>query len=311
MKISEIAFIAPPIKQYCLITVSIIYNAKPEKSDNIFTMKNILIFLLILFLSVDTAFAQTKNREIEIIKDITDEITEVFSPFVSRIKAEEENQSVKITWKDSKNIKGTYIIYRYTEEITQSNFIDAFPVAEVTSGKEQYIDTTTGETPFCYAIVLKDEYDKTPVVFLPYRNTTVSPVSIKKADDLFVKVKNIIAVNRDDTIYLTFTSSTENRKLAVLRSTESILLLDNLINADILNIIASEKYSYTDYPSAGIPYYYSIVDAELLEKPNNIILIPNQNVTVKVAEIPLPNKKDIRLRVAPLPFIRLPSKNYY
>ena len=235
----------------------------------------------------------------------------VFAPFVSRLKAVEDNSSIHLSWKDSGDSEGTYIIYRHTEKISRDNFSDAFKVAEIQKGIQKYIDTAMAGTDFYYSVLLKKSSGKIYDIFIPYRNVTSNPVSIseiKKIDDNITHITYLRVTEKTDSLYLTFRSSNPERNIAVLRSREPVFSADDLKKADLLSVISSGKDNYTDFPIAGISYYYTAVDAELL-KSYNIDIIPFENTTISPAEIKITDqvisayKKSINIRPEPLPAV--------
>ena len=237
----------------------------------------------------------------------------VFAPFVSRLKAVEENSLIKLTWKDTGDIKGTCLIYRHTEKISRNNFNDACLLAEISKGIEQYTDTAMSGTDFYYSVLVKNTEDKIFDIFIPYRNVTFRPVSIskiKKIQDNITKISYLRVSEKKDSLYLTFRTSNPDRNTAVLRSHSPVFTVDDVKNADLLAVISSGKESYTDFPIAGIPCYYTVVDAELL-KSFNIDIVPFENTTISPSEIKITEKtiqdyiKTISLRPEPLPSVLL------
>ena len=47
--------------------------------------------------------------------------SEVFAPFVSRLKARAEPSNITLTWRNSKDLQGEKLIYRHTREIDEVN----------------------------------------------------------------------------------------------------------------------------------------------------------------------------------------------
>lgn len=213
----------------------------------------------------------------------------VFAPFVSRLKVYEENSSVKISWKDSRDIKGTYLIYRHTEQIDRSNFSDALVVEEIDAGTETYTDRVSSNTDFYYAVVAKNNGGEIFNIFLPYRNITLLPVSVKtieKTGDNAAIVRYLNVSGKNDSLILSFNSSDQDRHLAVLRNIEPIFTSSDIAASTILNVIPSYRRSYTDFPIPGVPYFYAVVDSELV-KTQNAELIPFENTTINSSEIPI------------------------
>lgn len=237
----------------------------------------------------------------------------VFAPFVSRLKAVEDDSSIKLKWKDSRDIKGSCLIYRHTEVISRNNFSDAFLVAEVPIKTESYTDTAMADTDFYYSVLVKNEEGNIYDIFIPYRNVTSIPVSIsdiKKIDDNLTYITYLRVSEKIDSLYLTFRSSNPERNAAVLRSEEPIFTVEDIKTARLLSIIPSLKESYSDFPIAGVPYYYCVVDAQLL-KSYNITIIPFENSTISPSEIKISEnsiavlEKTVYLRPEPLPAIFL------
>ncbi|MDX9800574.1 MAG: hypothetical protein RBT69_04470 [Spirochaetia bacterium] len=221
--------------------------------------------------------------------NVLGEETLVFAPFISRLKASEHNSLINISWKDSRDIKGTYLIYRHTEVINRNNFSDAYLVDEIPSGVENYSDRVINNTDFYYAVIVKNSEGNAFDIFLPYRNITLKPVSVKsreKIGESAASVRYLTAVTAKDSIILDFNADSAERNLAVLRHDEPIFSREDILSSTILDIIPSYRKSYTDYPIPGVPWYYCVIDAELL-KNLNVPLVPFENTTLSAAEIEL------------------------
>ena len=261
-------------------------------------MKHFKRYLLIILLLSGTAYSALSENY-------------VFAPFVSRLKAVEDNSSIKLSWKDSGDVDGNYIIYRHTEKINRNNFTDAFQVAEIEKGIEKYTDAAMAGTDYYYCVLIKNIEGNLFDIFIPYRNVTSNPVSISaidKIDDNLTYITYLSVQENKDSLYLTFKSSNHDRNAAVLRSREPVFTIEELKKADLLSVIPSSAESYTDYPIAGIPYYYTVIDAELL-KSYNMEIIPFENTTVSASEIKITDnvitsyKKSINIRPEPLPAV--------
>ncbi len=102
----------------------------------------------------------------------------VFAPYASRLAAEPAGQQVKLTWKDSSDVAGTYSVYRHTAEISSQNVGGALVVGRVGSGVEYFIDTPPDTQEYFYALLLEDSSNKRYSVFVPFRNTTVTGIAV-------------------------------------------------------------------------------------------------------------------------------------
>ncbi len=237
----------------------------------------------------------------------------VFAPFVSRLKAVENDSSIKLSWKDSRDIDGSYLIYRNTEKITRNNFSDSFLVAEVPSGVGRYTDTAMENTDFFYTVLVKSREGKIYDIFIPFRNVTSRPVTVKninRISDNRAIVTYLRVTEKKDSLYITFNSSNPERNVAILRNISPIFSVEDSKESTLLSIIPSSKESYSDFPIPGVPYYYCVVDAELL-KSFNFEIVPFENSTISPSEIRLSEEtiisyqNAVQSRPVPLPALIL------
>lgn len=216
----------------------------------------------------------------------TSQQQEVFAPFVSRLKASADETSITLTWVDSEDLDGDYAIFRHTEEITESNFDQAEKIAHVDSGTEYYIDRPPDKQTYFYAVLA--EKDSTLYkLFIPFRNKTISGVSIEQLvtiEDLAAAVTNIEALEIDDSVVVRFDCSTDKRELIVYRSTSPIHGKSDIAEATTLRIIPSSKRKFQDFPIPGVDYYYGIIDTGLM-KAGKILFRPGVNATQKPVRI--------------------------
>ena len=64
---------------------------------------------------------------------------DVYAPFVSRLKAAVRGPQIKLTWKDSPDIEGNYLVYRHNDEITLENFGKAVLIGQVDSDRKSVV----------------------------------------------------------------------------------------------------------------------------------------------------------------------------
>ncbi len=236
---------------------------------------------------------------------------EVFAPFVSRVRAVAENNTVKLTWKDSEHIDGTYRIYRHDAEITAGNFHQAVRVGEVEQGTESFTDYPDSTGPFYYAVLVKDPDNKLYELFIPFRNVTTKSVALKNLgteQELSAEINDIGAQVQKDSILVTFESSKEDRELIVYRGTSPIRSAADLAFVQPLRAIPSSRSSFQDFPVPGINYYYAILDSGLV-KVGDITFRPGRNSTILPAIIPVGNRVGLPettvSRNLPLPMLPL------
>ena len=161
------------------------------------------IFLSVLFsvLSFSTLSAQDRD---------------VFAPFVSRLKVRTEESSITITWQDTEDVDGTYLIYRHTREIGTGNFKNAVKLAELSKGTEIYLDYPPDKNTYYYAVLVRDSNGRIYELFIPFRNKSItgaSVASLASQEQIAAKITGISATTQEDSVLISFTSSKPDRNL--------------------------------------------------------------------------------------------------
>jgi hypothetical protein len=236
-------------------------------------MRYVIFFFLLIHLNILTAFGQQQ---------------EVFAPFISRLKATVEGTTVKLTWKDSEDIDGQYVVYRHTQEIGERNFEKASRIAIVESGTEYYIDHPPNQDTYFYA-VLAQQNETLYTLFIPFRNKTITGVSIEKPkslQDIVANISNISTEVKEDSVVIRFSSSRADRELLVYRSMDPLEEKTDLSEANPIRIIPSSRTSVTDFPIPGIEYYYAVLDSELVKRGKSSFKM-GENSTRQGVRIPL------------------------
>jgi hypothetical protein len=243
-------------------------------------------------------------------------------PFVSRLRAAVKGPQIKLTWQDSQDESVQYAVYRHTGEITPENFRAATLVVHVPRGQELYIDAPAAPGEYFYAVLASAPGGKLHEVFIPFRNKTTAGISIEYTmaeDGLAAHIGQLQAVAEEKDIVSTFTASRADRGLMLFRSTAPILYPSQLLSTREARRIKSSETRVLDYPVAGIPYYYALVDEDLLTSGNSegIKLEPGGNTTTRPAQIVLAGESPASVpgpvpetqgRPIPLPYFILGSK---
>jgi hypothetical protein len=240
------------------------------------------------------------------------ETNEVFAPFASKMKVAVKEPRVKITWQDSKDVEGSYLIYRHSEVISTATFAGAQLITTIEQGVGYFIDTPESAGKFYYAVLVQDTEGQTYDLFIPFRNTSAKPVTIATVateQDLAAAIMDIEAAVRNDSIVVGFKASKKGRELIIYRSTKPITQAGDLLNATSLKTFRSEINAYTDYPVPGIPYYYAVIDTGLVQQ-GTLDFTEDENSTASSIEIPLGSYQittretaTISTRSQPLPFL--------
>ena len=230
--------------------------------------------------------------------------------YVSRLRAVVDGPYVKLLWKDSDLPNASYVVYRSTQEISADNLASAAKLAVVPAGQQSYVDTPPDTKSYYYAVFAQDGSGRLYSLFIPFRNVTTVGVSVGLAlseQVQYAQVTGLAATRSGDSIQLSFHSSKPDRQLVVYRNTSPIRDVNELLGAVSVGLIPSSQSEFTDHPIAGIPYYYAIVDSDMLST-GSVSLALGANATSAPVEIPLApgaigESEFAGKRLRPLPFL--------
>ncbi len=261
-------------------------------------MKRLFFFysIFLLLLTVSTAF--------------TDEI---FAPFVSKLQAVPDGNTIKLTWMDSTDNIKTYAVYRSSKKINDDTFSSAEKIGVVPAGHGVFIDTPAKMQPYYYAVLAVHSGNTPYKLFIPFRNITDKPVHVINTvtpEKLATHISGIKTSVLDKRIRISFKSSKPERKIVIYRSTSPIQENEDLSNSSVIATTGSASGVFFDTPVPGVSYYYALFDALLSQKGVFNFEI-GENVTKNSTELPLaavtlPHKTSLAvLREQPLPFLNV------
>ncbi len=238
----------------------------------------------------------------------------VSASYVSRIRTDVEGSYIKLLWKDVSTPGVKYVVYRYTHELTSSNLNDAEKLAVVPAGQESYLDQPSDKRDYFYAVLVQDASGKINDIFVPFRNVTTEPASVKTLvgeQPAYADVTSLQAHLSGRSIELSFKSSAPNRELVVYRGTSPIENETDLLSALSVGVLPSSRTSFEDTPVPGISYYYAIIDSSMLAD-GKVTLAPGENTTTAGIEVPIKTNASGQIEYAPkrprpLPFLTLGS----
>ncbi|MDR3200888.1 MAG: hypothetical protein LBT68_05460 [Spirochaetales bacterium] len=262
-------------------------------------MKKMSIFSIFLALCVlvpGQMYAQARPGRTASEREIPTGI----GPFVSRLKAAVKGTQVKLTWQDADDQTVDYVIYRHTQEITARNFSEATMVVRLMRGLGVYIDTPPQVGEFFYAVLSISPWGILYNTLIPFRNKTSAGTRVETTmpvQELAAGISQLAARAEQNGIVITFTASRADRNLMLFRSTSPIFLPAQILAARGARRIKSVETRIVDFPVPGIPYYYALLDQELLNA-GDITLEIGRNTTTEPAEIPL--KEESFARMFPL-----------
>ncbi len=233
----------------------------------------------------------------------------IFSPFPSSLRAAETGEGIRLTWRDSPDVLGSYHIFRHNAEIDEENFSEAEKIGTVPPGISTFVDYPDDRQDYYYAVILEAPGGGLFELFIPFRNKTIYPVSARPAvseKELAASVTGLSAEVRGEGIQLRFAADKKDRSLTIYRHTNPIANVDELLGASSIGMIESDQSTYTDYPIPGIPYYYGVFDTKLIQT-GTFVFRPGENISVRPVKIGEEAQRtglaapDTSLRSPPLP----------
>jgi hypothetical protein len=263
-----------------------------------------VIFLasLLIFQALFLVHAQTREG------------SSVFAPFVSQLQGEVKNNLVRLSWQDSRDVRGPVFIYR-----SQTPFDAAHPYymvrpVEAPYGAQSYIDEVETPGEWHYFIAASDERGRRYEIFMPHGNTiTVTVEEIQNesvpsspSPGTASKITGLDAAVRGDGVLISFRLTAPIKNLVLYRSVSPIAKTRDLLNAVLVEdgILSP----FMDYPIPGIPYYYAVISEDELVS-GNVEIYPGYNATINAAEVSTESRIGLGaspgIRSIPLPLISI------
>ncbi len=237
---------------------------------------------------------------------------EIFAPFISKLEAKVQNNSVILSWSDAEAAIDHYEVYRSRSSFNRSSFDSSTLVSRVSAGQETYRDYPPTTDQYYYAVLAAKDDDSVYELFIPYRNVTVTGLAVESTsspEKLATKVTSITASVKGDAVYLDFDRTKPDRPIIVYRSTSPLRSMEDLVDATSLSSQNSSENRVVDYPLPGISYYYAVFDAKTAMAGSYEFLV-GENTTGEAVEVPLEQSTLISLesrtkRSTPLPYLLL------
>jgi len=245
--------------------------------------------------------------------------TEIFAPFVLELEGELRNNLIRLSWKDSQDIRGPVYIYR--SEVPFSTLAVLPAPVEVVYGTGSYLDEAERPGIVYYFVVASDEWGWKYTLPIPYTNMiniAISPDNVPgvpvhaplrpagpsqagragSMDDAFVipAIEGINAQTEEDKVIISFSGADDTRNLLLYRSLSPIRRQEDLLSALIIRQNVGSPI--VDYPLPGISYFYALVYEDDLNA-GIFSIRPGYNATGAVQLF----SSNIGLRNMPLPGI--------
>lgn len=267
-------------------------------SDNDYSMKEnpprAAVCLAALFLASTLLFAQQAPAS-------------SFSPFPTYLRAAMKDGKVELSWLDSPDVKGGYVVYRHSEPPSQANLSAAVRLGTVERGSQSFVDLPPDDAPYYYFVFALADDGSPYEAFVPGNNATASPISLKPAAGLVAEapkpkeeaplvvapaptIENLAATPRGDGIVLSFKAEA-GKRLVLYRGTAPIAGASDLLDASLVATFVDKDGIFIDYPVPGIEYWYAILVEDDL-KSGRIELTKGRNTTTEAARIAVTERNE-------------------
>ncbi len=234
-------------------------------------------------------------------------------PVVSGLEAVAANGSVNLSWIPAPDITGESLIFRANRPITASNYTSAEKRGTVPYSVTKFTDVLETGDDYYYAVLSRNADGTLYEFFLPVSNSMLVGVSggqkFKPEQEAVFSLFDIMT--RNDAVIITWKSTVEERNLVLYRATAPFTGLTSLVQAIVVTTFKDTGTPFVDYPVPGVPYYYAVVDEDLL-RSGTVSFAAGNNTNRIPVEIPsgfariqrtgIPN-----LRPMPLPYLN-PSR---
>jgi hypothetical protein len=209
--------------------------------------------------------------------------------FVSRLKAEAVDYQVKLTWVDSPDVKGTYIVYRSTEEISAQNLSGATVAGSVAAGVGSFIDTPPDRRGWFYAVLVRDASGKLYSLLVPFRNKTSAPVTPETSapeEQLAARITGIKAApaSQGDLVEVSFAVSNPQRDLLLFWGPAPFSKSEDLLKATRTTPLDAGSSHYVLAVLPGVDYWFAVLDAGMF-KLGQSPLVKGGNVTAYAVQL--------------------------
>ena len=248
----------------------------------------IFAVIVALILSAATAHSQVTDT--------------VFAPFPSKLRAAVKDNLIILTWTDSSDIKGSYVVFRSDLPLDAENLLTAARLGDIPTGAQTYTYAPPDSKPYFYSVLALANDGSPYQVFIPARNTTSIGISVGKAASgspthalaattpvnpapLPVQatpqtpsqpfVSAIVAKAKGDAIVISYKASPKSR-LVLYRGISSLNGAADLLDATLVAAFTDRDGSFADYPVPGVDYYYALLGEEDL-KAGRISIVTGVN----------------------------------
>ncbi|MDR1058367.1 MAG: hypothetical protein LBL43_02355 [Treponema sp.] len=267
------------------------YGFMNERKRFVFRLRNMKIILFFLaliipgFLVPGVLFSQSGSGD------------SVFAPFISQLSAETKNNLIRLSWLDSRDVRGPVYIFRSSQPFRPGPLPGNIRPTEVPYRTQSYVDETEGSGTVYYFVAASDETGRRYDILIPYSNTVSvdisgppgePPLSAAPEGEPPVRpsepgIFGIEAKAEGEGVIISYRSANGNKNILLYRSVQPLRTAGDLLRAVIVQ--AEVRAPYTEYPVPGIPYYYAAVfEDDLIQ--GKVEIFPGRNATIQPVEIP-------------------------
>jgi hypothetical protein len=211
--------------------------------------------------------------------------------FASRLTAAAVDHQIKLTWIDTSDLKGNYLVYRSLQEITSQNIGQATFVDRVGPGVQFFIDTPPDLQAYFYAVLVQDPSGSLHSILVPFRNkTSIAVAAAASAPEqlLAARITGIRAAvsATGEGMEISFKSSNPGRDLLLFRATAPLGEPEDLLRSTSTTQLDAGTTRALVAALPGVDYWFAVLDAGMY-KLGKAPLEKGANATSAAIQIPV------------------------
>jgi hypothetical protein len=224
-------------------------------------------------------------------------------PFVSDLRAEVRENLIRLSWIDSPDAQGAVYIYRSATPFGEGRL--PVHLAAVPYGTGFFIDEADSSGTVYYFAAASGETGRPHTVFVTGHNVlSVTVAAIPEpapAPSGGTEITGIEARVEGESVIITCRVPEGAKNTILYRSVEPVRRTADLLSAVIVR--PGAVFPFADYPVPGIPYYYTVIYEDELNR-GVVRIQPGANSTLRAVEV-LSAAEGNSLRSLPLPLLSI------
>lgn len=223
------------------------------------------------------------------------------APVVTDLRASISETVVSLSWKSPPTPAGGFVILRSDKPISSISWFSAEQRARLSPDSTEWSEAIEPGESWYYAVLSTNPDGGEFGLFIPAGNSLLIPVaSGGSAAQVPAVFSSFDVMTRNESVIITWKASVPGKQLVLYRSTAPFTGISDLAQAVVVGSFIDTNMPFVDYPVPGIPFFYAMLDEDLL-RSGAISFLDGSNTNRIPVEIPV---LYIGLSRKPLPAVR-------